>query len=148
MNSTNLALASTIFQSAGLLGQGIAAKASGDYQAAQLEQRAGQMRAAGQHDATEQRRRARLVQSALQARAGGGGLDPTVVQLSKDIAAEGEYRALSSLYEAEDTARGDEMAAAGARMQGKNKRLAGGIGAVSTLFSPEAQTLFTKYGVS
>lgn len=146
MNSTNLALASTIFQSAGLLGQGFAAKAAGDYQAAQLEQRAGQMRASGQHDASEQRRRARLVQSALQARAGGGGLDPTVVQLSKDIAAEGEYRALTSLYEAEDAARGDEMAAAGARMQGRRSRVAGGINAVSTLFSPTASTLYSKYG--
>lgn len=146
MNSTNLALASTIFQSAGLLGQGFAAKSAGDYQAAQLEQRAGQMRASGQHDASEQRRRARLVQSALQARAGGGGLDPTVVQLSKDIAAEGEYRALTSLYEAEDAARGDEMAAAGARMQGRRSRVAGGINAVSTLFSPTALTLYSKYG--
>lgn len=146
MNSTNLALASTIFQSAGLLEQGFAAKAAGDYQAAQLEQRAGQMRASGQHDASEQRRRARLVQSALQARAGGGGLDPTVVQLSKDIAAEGEYRALTSLYEAEDAARGDEMAAAGARMQGRRSRVAGGINAVSTLFSPTASTLYSKYG--
>lgn len=145
MERTDLSLASTVFQAAGMLGQGVAASASGKYQAEQLEQRAGQMRAAGQHDAAEQRRRARLVQSSLQARAGGGGLDPTVVQLSKDIAAEGEYRALASLYESEDAARGDEMSAAGARMQGKRARTAGAIGAVSTLFSPAAQTLFTKY---
>lgn len=146
MEATNLALASTIFQTSGLLGQGVAANAAGKYQAAQLEQRAGQTRAAGQRDASEQRRRAQLVQSALQARAGGGGLDPTVVNLSKDIAAEGEYRALTSLYEAEDAARGDEMSAAGARMQGRRGRVAGGIGAVSTLFSPTAQTVYSKYG--
>lgn len=72
--------------------------------------------AIGQRQALEERRNARLLESALQARAGGGGLDPTVVKLSSQIAGEGEYRALAALYEGESGAIGlENQATAGLR---------------------------------
>ena len=142
--------ASTIFSAVGKQQQGAAADTAAGYQAQQLDQRAGQARASAQRAAIEQRRHAALAGSQLQARAGGGGLDPTVVDLASGIAGEGEYRALTALYEGEERARGDEMAAAAKRYEGKQARRAGNIGAVTSLFSsagsPAGQSLFEKYG--
>lgn len=81
-----------------------AAKADAQFMAGQQMDAAGRSRAIGQRQAIEERRQARLVESALQARAGGGGADPTVVKLASDIAGEGEYRALAALYEGESGA--------------------------------------------
>lgn len=72
--------------------------------------------AIGQRQASEERRQARLLESAIQARAMGGGLDPTVVKLQSDVAGEGEYRALAALYEGDEGALGlENQAAAGLR---------------------------------
>jgi len=84
--------------------------------AAQQQEAARKSRALGQRQSAEERKQARLVSSALQARAGGGGTDAGVIELEKDIA--GEYRALSALYEGEEGALGLEgQAAAGLRSQ-------------------------------
>lgn len=81
------------------------------FNAEQLRERAVVSRATGQRVASDERRQSRLLESALQARTGGGGLDPTVVKLQSDIEGEGEYRALSALYEGETGALGMEASA-------------------------------------
>lgn len=93
-----------------------AGKADAAFLAGQQLEAAGRSRVAGQRKASEERRQARLVDSALQARAGGGGADPTIAKLSADIAGEGEYRALTALYEGESGALGlEDQASAGVR---------------------------------
>ena len=85
-----------------------------DRRAQQLEQQAGQERAASQRAAAQERRRLRRAQSRLQAVAGASGagaLDPTVLDLEGDLAAEGEFRALSRLFEGESEARNLEYGA-------------------------------------
>lgn len=88
-----------------------AGEADARFNAGQLREQAVISRATGQRVASGERRQAKLLESALQARAGGGGLDPTVARLQADIAGEGEYRALSALYEGETGALGREASA-------------------------------------
>ena len=114
---------------------------------------AGRSRAIGQRQAIDERRQARLVESALQARAGGGGLDPTVVDLSTDIAGEGEYRALAALYEGEQGALGLEdqanagLRSASARNRAIDYQTAGSIISTgSTMYSKYSGDKKTKYG--
>jgi hypothetical protein len=118
---------------------------SARYEAAQLEQRAGQLRAASQRSARDERRRAALLSSALQARAGGGASDPTIVKLAADIAGEGEYRAMSALYHGEDQAVGDEMSAASRRYAGADAARAGRIGASASILEG-GYSMYKKYG--
>lgn len=140
-----LMAAGTLFSAYGAQSQGMDAMRSANSAAIQLDQRAGQTRASAQRQAEDQRRQARLAASALQARAGGGGSDATVVKLGSDIAGEGEYRALSSLYEGETSARGDELAADNQRESGRAARRAGNIKAISTIFGG-GNSMRSRYG--
>lgn len=128
--------AGTAMSVAGAIGQGNAARGAANYQAAQLQQQAGQERATSQRQAMEERRRARFAQSRLQALAaasGAGATDPTVIDLSGDIAAEGEYRALTALFGGEERARGLTMNAQARRYEGQQQRRAGVMNAASTI---------------
>jgi hypothetical protein len=116
-----------------------------NYQARQLEQKAGQERAIAQRQGIEDRRQAQLAQSRVQALAGGGGADESVLNLTGDIAAEGEYNALTSLYGGEQSALGREGQAAGLRMEGKAARRAANWSSVGTIFST-ASSMYGKYG--
>ena len=110
-------------------------------------QAAGQERAKSQHAAAEQRRQAALVTSRARAVAGasGGGVtDPTMVDITSELAGEGERRALTAMYEGEDRARGiisqgqsDAYSAKQAGREGFMK----GMGNVLS----GATSLFTKY---
>lgn len=107
--------------------QGKQVAAARAYEAAQLEQNAGQERAAAQRRALEQRRRAMLVASraqALAAASGGDVSDVTVEKIISDIAGEGEYRALLELYEGEERARRMQMGADVARLEGETAGIA------------------------
>lgn len=144
--------------------EGMAAQQAANYKAALAEQQAGQKRATAQRASGEERRRERLVQSSLQARAaagGGGASDPTVVSLAEDIAGEGEYRALTALYEGEEAARSLETTGALSRYTGEQARRAGDIrrgafrtkaltsvvsGIGTAAGSEYGQTLYEKYG--
>lgn len=110
---------------------------------AQMERQAQAKRAMSQREALEERRQARLAQSALQARASGGG--PDIDRMSGDIAAEGEYRALSALYAGETGARSAEFAASQRRQQGRDASRAGKIGEISTLLSKGSQ-MYGSFG--
>lgn len=136
---------------------------SADSTAAQLEQEAGQQRAAGQRRSLEQRRQAAIAASDIQARTGGGSTDASIMGLTGNIAGEGEYNALTNIYEAEETARGYEGKANTSRTQGQLYRMQGGAAlqrsaaaseaagaasdfkAASTIFSA-GSSLYSKFG--
>jgi hypothetical protein len=120
-------------------------QAAAEWQAKQQEMKAGQERASSQRQALEDRRQARLASSRVQALAGGGGLDEGVLSLVGDIAGEGEYNALASIYEGEQSAIGRGMQADGLRMEGKAARRAANFKSVSTVLST-GSSMFGKYG--
>lgn len=145
-----MAIAGTIFSAMGSHNAGKAQQRGLDFEASQMEMQAGQTRASSQRAAMEHRRQARLVNSRLQALAPGS--DPTVARQSAEIAGEGEYRALSSLYEGEERARGLEAGALGRRYTGQAASTAGNIRGISTVFNNSrdlysaGSSLYEKYG--
>ena len=95
-----------------------------------LDIRAGQERASAQRGAIDERRRAGLVNSRakLLAAAGGGAVDsPDVQGIMGAIENEGEYRALTALYEGEQKARGYETGAQISRAGGAGQIYAGEV---------------------
>lgn len=137
--SGQLSLASTVLGFAGKWEEGSQAKAAAEYRAAQLEQQAGQSRASAQRAAIEKRRQAALTGSRLQALAGADA-----PELAIGIAGEGEYRALSTLYEGEDRAVGLEQAAEAERYSGRQKQSAARMGAMAGVLS-QGSTFYDKY---
>lgn len=98
-------------------------KRAGKFEAAQYRQQAGQERATSQRQAIEERRASRIAQSraiAVAAASGGGASDPTVMNIVGNLAADGEYNALSALFSGEEAARGLENAAAGSIYEGQS----------------------------
>lgn len=116
-------------------------------EADQLDRQAGIERASSQRRAIEERRQARLVASRALAvgAATGGALDPTVVNAISGIEGEGEYRALTALFEGEEAARGDEAQAKARRKEGKNLKKASYFKAAGDLLSA-GSTLADRYG--
>lgn len=123
--------AGTILGSAGAIQQGNAASATANYTAAQLDASAKTERATSQREAINQRMQKDVVMSRARAvgAASGGGLD---LDLMGDIEEEGEYRALTALWEGEERAKGRNAQAAGVRASGQFKKRAGGVRAFST----------------
>ena len=141
------AIVGTALSAAGSVLGGKATKKANYAEAAGLERMAGQTRASSQRESIEQRREADLAQSralALAAAGGGGASDPTVVDIISDLEGEGEYRALTALYNGEEQARGYEDEAKARRKAGKNAKTAGIISGVSTVLSG-ASSLYGKY---
>lgn len=145
-------------QQAGALAaqQGQAQRSAAEFQATELDQQAGQDRASSQHQAVDARRQATFAESraqALAAASGGGASDPTVVTNSARITGEGEYSALTALFNGEERARGLETQGNLARFTGQQQQLAGNYrqdaynsGADVTLMNG-ATSLYQKYGV-
>jgi hypothetical protein len=134
-----------------------------EYEAAQMEQNAGQELAAGQRRAMEERRRATMLASRALAvgAASGGGTSGSVEEIISDIAGEGAYRAGLEIFGSEDRARRLRMGAEGARYEGdsiasygRSQATASSLSAVGALGrfagSPavrdEASALFSRYG--
>lgn len=125
-----------LIEAAGHAYSGRAARKAAKIEAAQMIRKAGSTRATGQRAAAEEKRQARYVMSAARARAaasGGGVSDPTVVNIMADIEAQGEYNALSRLWEAEDEAIGLEQGARARRKEGKAQEILGYTRAVGTI---------------
>ena len=137
--------------------QGKATQAAKEAEARIARIRAGQERAASQRKMHAARERENLIQSQIQARSaasGAGAADPTVANLAGDLAAEGEYRAQSALYEGNSFSdylnsladikqwEGNEAAKAGkyAAKTGKFAALGSLLGSFKDL------TAFTKFG--
>lgn len=132
----------------GTLAAGNSAEKAANFEASQLQRNAGLARAASQRAAIEERRKADLVSSRALAvaAASGGGTGGNVENILGDIAAEGEYRTLTSLFEGEQQAQGLETAA-GRRWEGKAAKRASRVQAVSTLLG-SAGSMYGKYGGS
>jgi hypothetical protein len=92
-----------------------------------------------------ERRQARLVSSAIQARAGGGGLDPGVVDLEEDVAGEGEYRALSAIFAGDSGALGANNAAEAALRTGSARAKAYDYQTASTVLQ-SGSSMYSRYG--
>jgi hypothetical protein len=143
-----LAVAGTALSAGGTI---IGTQAEGrelNLQAGQLDAAAGRERASSQRSAMEERRQARLANSralALAAASGGGADDPSVVNAMAGIEGEGEYRALTSLYNGEEAALGMEADAAARRRGAKSVKAAGLIKAGGTILNAGA-SLYGKYG--
>ncbi len=107
-------------------------------QAAQLDAQAGLERASSQRAAIDEKRQARLLASrglAVAAASGGGADDPSVVNALAGIEGEGEYRALTALYNGDQTASGMEADAAAKRRGAKSVKTAGWMKAGGSILS-------------
>lgn len=135
---------STILGAAGAAQGGKAQKLAANFQAAQLEAAGKVDNAVAQRKAEEDRRQTRLVQSRARAvgAASGGGID---FDLAGDIEAEGEYSALTSLWEGVEASKGRKAQAAAARFEGLQARKSGLLKAGKTILSG-ASSMFGKYG--
>ncbi len=121
---------STVASAAGSIMSGNAEASASRFQARQMNQQADQERAASQRVALEQRRQAGLAISranAVGAASGAGGTD--IENIEADLAGEGEYNALSALYQGEERARGLQMGAGARLYEGANAKRAGLMGA-------------------
>jgi hypothetical protein len=138
-----LLVSGTILGAAGLSSAANSQRRSSNFEAAQMEQQAGQDRASAQRQAAEERRRARFAQSRALAvsAASGGAADPGALNILGDLEAEGEYRALSALYEGEESARGLATGAAARRYEGASARRSGQLSVLTA-----GSTLLEKYG--
>lgn len=122
--STILSAGGAAVSAVGAVQGGKAQDAAAQYQAAQLEASGKAEQAASQRQAEEDRRQARLMQSRARAvgAASGGGID---LELAGDIEAEGEYRALTSLWEGTEAAKGRRAQAEASRFEGNAAKKAG-----------------------
>lgn len=117
-------------------------------QAAQLEAKAGLERASSQRQAIDEKRNARLASSralAVAASSGAGADDPTVVNTIAGIEGEGEYRALTALYNGDQEALGMEAQAAANRKGAKATKTAGLLKAGGTILSA-GSSLYDRFG--
>jgi hypothetical protein len=136
-----LAAAAPYMQGAGTVLSVLSNERGAKSDAKQLRYAAGQTRASSQRAAAEERRRARLLDSrarAVAAKSGGGVGDPSVMNLRADIAAQGEYRALSRLYEGETEAGSLEVEAHERRRATRGRSIATILDAASTFASKYA----------
>lgn len=140
-----LMAAGTVLSAASSVAQANSAKKSSEFKAKQLEQNAKAANASAQRQAIEERRQATLASSRLQNLAQGGNSDPTIINLHEDIAGEGEYRALTALYEGSQEAAGLSNQASAAIYSGKAAQRAGYLDAASTVMS-SSSSLYDKYG--
>jgi hypothetical protein len=141
------AAAGAAVSAAGAAQQGRAANKLAGFQARQLTQQAGQDRATAQRQAIGQRHEATLAGSrarALTAAGGGSMLDPSSVNIMGDIEGQGEYNALSALFNGEERARGQELQATSTLFSGKQAQMAGNISAGSEVLKG-AGSLMSKY---
>lgn len=146
--ATIASVGGSVLSGLGQIQAGKAANVNAKFQAGQLEQQAGQERASAQRVAIEQRRRATIANSnatAAAAASGGGATDPTILDITEDIAGQGEYNALSALFEGEEKARGLKLQAASTRMQGKQAQRAGYISGASTIIGGTGNALIARY---
>jgi hypothetical protein len=143
-----ISAAGTILSTVSSISGGRSDDAAARFQAKQMEQQAGQERAASQREAIEERRKARFAESralAVSAASGAGASDPTVLDIMGDLESEGEYRALTALFNGEERARGLEMGASAKRYEGATAKRSGYMKAGSTILGG-GYSLLEKYG--
>ncbi len=122
----------------GKVAGGYSQKKALDSSASELEQEGGQSVAAGIQGAIQDRRRAAYVASNARAAIAGSGMATTGTTAERvvgDIRGEGEYRALTSLYQGEDRANELDYRAGQMRTGGSNAVKAGWLSGISTVLS-------------
>lgn len=135
----------------GKVAGGYAQKGALDSSASQLEQEAGQSVASGIQGAIQDRRRATYVASNARAATAAGGLATTgtsAIANVGEIRGQGEYNALTSLYQGYDRASELNFRAAGERRAGSNAVTAGWISGASSVLSGGGTSFYDKYGAS
>lgn len=143
-----LALAGGAVSAIGQAKAGKEAKQDAYNQAAQLDDQANLVKADAQRQAIEERRQASRAASralAVAGASGAGALDPTVQTITSRIEGEGEYRALSRLFNGDSEAANLKDQAAATRRTGKAQQRAGRYAAVSTVLS-SGSDFASKYG--
>lgn len=137
----DLAKAAPFLQAGGTLLSVLSNERGASVENRRLRRLAGNERATSQRSAAEERRLARLMESrarAVAAKSGAGVSDPTVVNLMGDLSAEGEYRALTRMYEGETAAQSLEL-------EGRERKRAARGQSIATVLSG-ASTFASKYG--
>lgn len=157
--ATVMAVAAVAITAAGQIRQGQAAQNAANFEAQQLdvnaksaEIAAGQNRASAQRAAIEKRREGTLLASRAQAvgSAGGSVLDPSTANIISGIQGEGEYGALTALYQGEEAAYGNEDSARMNLSQAGAKRASGRNAQTQSYYNAAgtAASFFSKYGSS
>lgn len=134
----------------GKVAGGYAQKGALDNGASQLEQQAGQSIASGIQGAIQDRRRATYVASNARAATAAGGLATTgtsAIANVGQIRGEGEYRALTSLYQGYDRAGELTDRASAMRTEGSNAVKSGWISGASSVLSA-GSSFYDKYGAT
>jgi hypothetical protein len=147
MGATAL-LAGTAIGTYGKVAGGYAQRSALDASAAQLSQEGGQSIASGIQGAIQDRRRAAYVASNARAATAAGGLTTTgtsAVKTVGDIRGEGEYRALTSMYQGYDRANELDFRANQMRTEGSNAIKSGWVAGASTVLSG-GTSFYDKYG--
>lgn len=143
-------LAGTAIGVYGKVAGGYAQKGALDASASQLEQEGGQSVASGIQGAIQDRRRAAYVASNARAATAAGGLATTgtsAIANVGQIRGEGEYRALTSLYQGRDRASELDFRASGMRTAGSNAVTSGWISGISSVLSG-GTSFYDKYGAT
>lgn len=149
MGATAL-LAGTAIVAGGKIAGGYAQKNALDSAAGELSQEAGQSVAAGIQGAIQDRRRATYVASSARARTAAGGMTTTgtsAIANVGEIRGQGEYNALTALYQGADRASELNFKAAGMRQSGSNAVTAGWISGISSVLSG-GTSFYDKYGAT
>lgn len=156
MGATAL-IAGTVISAGSQVYGGIQKKRADDFAAAQVSQEAGQSTASGIQGAIEQRRRASYVASSARAHIAASGMattGPSAITTVGGITGEGDYRALTALYQGEDRAQELRYKASGLRAEGSAAQTAGWMSGISSVLTGgynvanEYPTFFDKYGAS
>ena len=127
------------------IAQGNQAKAGADFQARQMREMANREEAISQREAIERRREAAYESSrarAVAAASGAGADDVTVNQLIAGVETQGEYNALSALYEGRMKARDLRTDASVAKIEGRAARNQSRISAITDF----GKTMYGMYG--
>lgn len=141
-------IAGTFLSAAGTLEGGEAQQKAATYQAAQMRRNALQEQAAGIQAANEEARKTELMQSRILAVAGASGagtLDPTVLNLIGQTAAEGKLASMTRIYNSEVAAQGMREQAAATEYEGALAKRASKYKAYSTMLSG-GKSIMDMYG--
>lgn len=142
-------VASTALSMKGQKRAGKSKKKAARFEAAQMEQQAGQAKAVSQRQAQEYGRQGRLQMSRALAiaAASGGGTGGNVTDIMGDIAGDTNYRKMVALYEGETEAQQLITGAAVRRESGEQAGRAGKMGALGTALAG-GTSLYSQYGES
>lgn len=129
--------------SASRVAGGFAQKGADNTAAGEMQQEAGQSVASGIQASIEDRRRASYVASSARAHTAASGMTTTgtsAIENVGQIRGEGEYRALTSLYQGEDRADELDFRAGQLRDQGNNAAISGVLEAGTSFYDKYAKS--------